>query len=300
MRELGVNSFIWSLAGSVALARLGYVNLSRMSVSMDGLRYLHAGAGGSAPFPFALRWLLPLVCGTSVRRWQMCTLAHLVMLPPLLTVWMRPWIADDRLRIVGGLLMCGFSGIWHIHLSRPVLVDAPAMAWSLGAALLFQHHLWYLAVACSAVAGSIKETAPIFAACYAWNPICLLGLLAPLFRGITVRAGDDPVGEESLLRSPFRAGRLAHMDKWLDAAAMLGPWGAAVLAAFTTSYGITPMLVTTVALAYVQLAIATGTARLYQWAAPPVVLGAMSVIPSKWAVGVLILHQFNPWAGDGR
>jgi hypothetical protein len=133
----------------------------------------------------------------------------MVMLPPLLTLWLQPWITDARLRIAGGLLVCGFSGIWRMQLHRPVLVDAPAMAWSIGAALLFQHHLWYLGIACSAVAGSIKETAPGFAACYAWNPLCLIGLLVPVVRGLLARPGADPVGEESLLRDPVRAGRLS-------------------------------------------------------------------------------------------
>jgi len=294
-----VTAFAWSLAGSVALAWLGYINLPSMSVSMDGRRYLHAGTRQRVPFPFALRWLLPLLCGASVRRWQLCTMAHLVILPPLVTLWMEPWIADDRLRIAGGLLVCGFAGIWRINLIRPVLVDAPAMTWSVGAAILFQHHLWYLGILGSLVAGSIKETAPVFAACYAWNPLGLLGLLAPIVRGLTARAGSDPVGEESMLRDPLRAGRLSHMGRWLDPASMVAPWGAGVLAAFTTDPAIIPSLVITTVLAYGQLLVATGTARLYQWAAPPVVLGAATVIPARWAIGILVLHQFNPWAGEG-
>jgi hypothetical protein len=298
--ELRVAAVAWSLAGSVALAWLGYLNLPTMSVSMDGRRYLHAGARQPVPFPFALRWLLPLLCGASVRRWQLLTAAHLVILPPLVTLWIEPWIADDRLRVAGGLLVCGFAGVWRTSLARPVLVDAPAMTWSLGAAILFQHHLWYLGILASLVAGSIKETAPVFAACYAWNPLGLLGLLAPIARRLTVRAGSDPVGEESLLRDPLRTGRLSHMGRWLSPASMLAPWGAAVLAVFTTDPAIIPGLVITTAAAYGQLLFATGTARLYQWAAPPVALAAATVIPARWAIGVLVLHLFNPWAGDGR
>jgi len=118
-------------------------------------------------------------------------------------------------------------------------------------------------------------------------------------RGLTARAGSDPVGEESMLRDPLRAGRLSHMGRWLDPASMVAPWGAGVLAAFTTDPAIIPSLVITTVLAYGQLLVATGTARLYQWAAPPVVLGAATVIPARWAIGILVLHQFNPWAGEG-
>jgi hypothetical protein len=296
----GVIAFAWSLAGSIALARLSYINLPAMSVSNDGRRYLHSGARQPIAFPFALRWLLPLLCGTSVRRWQLCTVAHLVLLPPLVTLWLEPWIASERLQIVGGLMICGFAGIWRMSLYRPVLVDAPAMTWGLTAAIFFQHHLWYLGILCSLVAGSIKETAPVFAACYAWNPLGLIGLAAPIVRRLTVRPGSDPLGEESLLRDPLRTGRLSHVGRWLDPAVMVAPWGAGVLAAFATDRAIVPILATTAALAYSQLLLATGTVRLYQWAAPPVVLGAASVIPDRWAIGILVLHQVNPWAGDGR
>jgi hypothetical protein len=295
-----VAAVAWSLAGSVALLWLGYINLPSMSVSMDGQRYLHAGTRQPVPFPFALRWLLPLLCGASVRRWQLCTMTHLVFLPPLITLWIEPWVADDRLRVTAGLLVCGFAGIWRSNLRRPVLVDAPAMTWSLCAAILFQHHLWYLGILGSLVAGSIKETGPVFAACYAWNPLGLLGLLAPIVRGLTARPGSDPAGEESLLRDPLRTGRLSHMGRWLDPASMVAPWGAAVLAAFTTDSVIIRSLVITTVVAYGQLVVATGTARLYQWAAPPVVLGAVTVIPARWAIGILVLHQFNPWAGEGQ
>jgi hypothetical protein len=295
-----VNAIAWSLAGGVVLAAIGYANLATMAVSMDGLRYLHSGAGQPTPYPFMLRWLLPWLCGTSVRRWQWCTTAHLLMLPPLITLWMEPWIPDARLRIMGGLLVCGFSGIWRSHLCRPVLVDAPAMAWSIAAALLFQHDQWAAGILAAVVAGSIKETAPIFTACFAWNLLGLLGLLAPLVRGVTASTGEDPVGEASMLRDPLRTGRLAHMGRWLDPMAMVAPWGVAILAVFTTRPDIVLMLAVTVALAYGQLLLATGTVRLYQWAGPPVVLGAASVIPSNWAIGLLVLHQFNPWAGDGN
>jgi hypothetical protein len=40
--------------------------------------------------------------------------------------------------------------------------------------------------------------------------------------------------------------------------------------------------------------------RLYQWAAPPVILATLTVLPSRWAVVALLAHLLNPWAGNGR
>jgi hypothetical protein len=290
----------WVFLGGGVLAALGYVNLSTMEISPDGRRYLAAGAGRAVPYPFALRWLLPWICEASVRRWQVCAIVHLLALPPLTTLWLSFWIHDDVLLTVGGLLMCGLAGIWRIQLHRPVLVDSPAVAWSLGAAVLVQHEMWVAALLAVVVAGSIKETAPVFAACYAWHPLLLLGLLAPLVRRLISTPGPDPMGEESLLRHPLRAGTLSHMDRWFDARSMIAPWGAGVLAVLATDQRIIPMVVITTVLAYAQLLFATGTVRLYQWAAPPVVLAAVGVIPAGWAVAVLLAHLLNPWPGPGR
>jgi hypothetical protein len=149
------------------------------------------------------------------------------------------------------------------------------------------------------VAGSIKETSPIFAACYAWNPVPLLGLVVPLVRRLTSTPGSDPMNEESMLRHPLRAGVLSHKERWFDIRTMAAPWGAALLAVLTTDARIIPMLAVTVILAYAQLLIATGTVRLYQWAAPPMVLAAVGVIPGEWAVFALLFHLLNPYAGTG-
>ncbi|SEG86531.1 hypothetical protein SAMN04489712_119104 [Thermomonospora echinospora] len=290
----------WSLCLALVLAGLSRINWPVQAVSPDGRRYLTAGSGRPVSLPFMLRWLLPRLCGDSLRRWRWCTTAHLVALPPLVTVWMAPWVADDRLRVIGGLLLCGMPGIWRIQLRWPVLVDGTAMAWALGSAICFQHGLWVPGIAAVLVSGCVKETAPVFAACFAWHWVALVGLAAPLVRRLTGTIGEDLFGQPDLLKDPWRAGSLYHAGKWFDPLAMLTPWGAGLLAALSVDTRIAPMLIVTVALAYAQLLIATDTARLYQWAAPPVVLGAVQVMPSRWAIAILIVHLCNPWAGSAE
>lgn len=290
----------WALGYAVLLAGLGLLNWPVMSISPDGRRYLDAGKGRPVALPFMLRWLVPRVCGASIRRWRWFTTLHLIALPPLVTIWMQPWVSEGGQRVFGGLLVCGLAGVWRIHLRWPVLVDGAAMAWSVGSAILFQQGHWIVGILVALVAACIKETAPVFAACYAWNPLALAGLLAPLVRRLFGTVGEDSFGQPELLRNPWRASRLYHAGRWFDPFAMALPWGAGLLALLVTDHRIIPMLVVTVTLAYAQLLIATDTARLYQWAAPPVLLGAAEVIPAHLAVVVLLAHLFNPWAGSAE
>ena len=283
-----------------ALITLGYRNQRGVELSPDGRRYLAMGAGRPAHLPFGLRWLLPAVCGASLTRWRWSTAIYLGLLPPLLVVWLSRWINHPGLLVAGGVLVCGLPGIYRTHLRLPVLVDAPAMAWALGAAIAAHHGSWLLAVALALLAGSIKEPAPIFAACYAWSLLPLAGLVAPLVRRLVGRFGDDVEGEEDRLRHPIRTGRLDHTGMWFEATAMATPWGACLLATLTTDRATIPMLVVTVLLAYGQLFIAGDTVRLYQWAAPPVILATLTVLPPRWAVAALLAHLLNPWAGNGR
>jgi hypothetical protein len=198
-------------------------------------------------------------------------------------------------------MVCGLSGVWRIHLRWPVLVDASSMTWAIGSAIAMQHRYQVLGVALSLVAGCIKETGPVFAACYAWNPLPLIGLVAPILRRLTVSVGTDIFDEQeaSILAHPVRAGLSSHRGKWLDPFTMLTPWGIGIIASITSDLTILPMLLTTVALGYGQLLVATDTVRLYQWAAPPVILASMTVVPPVLALPALLIHFINPWSGDG-
>jgi hypothetical protein len=288
-----------ALGAGLALIAVGRMNVAE-AVSPDGHRYRALGRGERVSMPFALRWLLPRICGESMARWRASALLHLAALPPLMTVWLGHWLHDERLQVVGALLVCGLSGIWRITLRWPVLVDAPAMTWAVASAIAFQHNVPLLGIGLALVTGCIKESAPVFAACYGWTFLALIGLIAPLIRALTARVGTDLMGQPHVTRQPVAASRVHHLGKWFDARAMILPWGAGILAALVTDQRIIPILVVTVILAYGQVLVATDTARLYQWAGPPVILAAMSVLPPRWAFLALLAHLFNPWAGTAE
>jgi hypothetical protein len=182
-----------------------------------------------------------------------------------------------------------------------VLVDVAAMDWALASAIAAQRGMWALAITLALVAGSMKETAPIFASCYAWNPVLLVGLACPLVRKLTAAVGDDIFDDREawVLAHPILASRIAHAGRWRDPSLMLTPWGVSLIALFTIDHAVLIMLLTTLVLAYCQLLIATDSVRLYQWAAPPMILATMTVLTSPWAIVALALHLLNPWAGDG-
>ena len=288
-----------TLALAIVLLALGRVSRPEWSISPDGRRYLALAAGRPVPLPFALRWLLPRLCSTSLLRWRWCTAAHMVALPPLVAVWLTGWIGDGRACVAGGLLVCGLPGVWRIHLRWPVLVDPAAMAWAVASAVAARERWWVAAAVLALVAGCIKETAPVFAACYAYHPLALVGLLAPALRALTAPRGDDPENDPEILDHPFRSSRRAHRGRWLDPRLMLAPWGLCLLAPAAAEPRLLAVLALTAAVAYGQLLVAVDTVRLYQWAAPPAILATMTVVPPRLAVLGLLLHLANPWAGDG-
>lgn len=195
--------------------------------------------------------------------------------------------------------MCGLPGVWKIHLRWPVLVDPAAMTWAMVSGVCAQHGLWALAAGTALVAGCIKETGPIFAACYGWHAVALVGLVAPLVRAATTRLGEDVEGEPEILEHPIRASRRSHAGRWLDPTLMLSPWGLCVLAPAAREPMLLAMLAVTAFLAYGQVLLAVDTVRLYQWAAPPAIAATISAIPTWLAVAGLLVHLANPWAGDG-
>jgi hypothetical protein len=291
---------IYTVMGDAVLLLIGLLNLPALALWPDARRYLARGAGAPTPQPFSYRWLMPFLCKTSLRRWISSSYLHLAALPVLLYCWLRPHVSDTRLLIVGSLLVCGLPGIWRITLRWPVSVDAAMMTWALAAAELYQVHQPLLACAAALVAGSVKETGPVFAACYAWNPLLLAGLVAPVLARMLDRPGTDPMGQERVLASPFIASRLYHTGRWFEPQLMLAPWGVALLAFGATDGPIVVRAAVTAGVAYAQLFFATDTVRLYQAAAPPVILATLTVIPPDLAFAALAAHLFNPWAGKAE
>ena len=250
----------------------------------DGVRYLTASQQRVAR-PFHLRWLLPALCRQNPRRWTITTRAAIVAIGALSAAYAgSPWMACIA-------FLPGIAFSWR----RPVLVDATGMALALGAALALPH-CWPVAIALVLIGGCARETTPIWAAVYAWNPLLLVGLVPVAVRAL-MRQGVDPLDAENawIIAHPFKASHKYHANLWADPLTMITPWGPMVLALG----GLDAQLGAALALGYGQLLIATDSVRLYQWAAPAVGLVCVRILPA-WALPFVALGVvFNPWKGSG-
>jgi hypothetical protein len=184
-------------------------------------------------------------------------------------VW---WAADlgwER-AAAAAVLLLALPGVWGPQVVRPVGVDLPAMAVAIMAVACFEHGLWPVAVLLILVAASIKETAPVFAAVWAWHPIMLIGLIVPAVVWFVRKPQIDQVTAQPLLRRvyehPVITAMEAHRGRWRDAWLMVAPWGATLAALYRPSWQTLLILV----LAYAQLLVATDTVRLLHTAAGPV------------------------------
>jgi hypothetical protein len=180
-----------------------------------------------------------------------------------------------------------------------VLVDPAALCWALLAAVLSLYGMWPAALAVALVAAAMKETTPVFAACFCLNPLLLLALTGPLVRRLSSRGGEDTHNSKALA-DPIGSARRAHAEHLFDPAVMLAPWGIGVLAVLAHDRTIAVIVALAVLLGYGQLFAAVNTVRLYQWAGPAVALAAASVLPPGWEPAALLVHLFNPLAGGGR
>jgi len=252
-----------------------------MRLGPDSARYVLAGQGHRVARPFHLRWLLPFVCRDVPRRWWI--------------VWSLSWPLTAAAMVVLALgrglelgpavgaaaLLVALPGLLGPVVVRPVGVDLPALAVGLWAAALLELGWWPAAVVLVLVAGSVKESTPVFAALWAWHPLLLVGLLAPAIRAVCSRPELDPVtaGNPTLLEvhnHPVRTALEAHRDRARDAWLWLWPWGASLAALVRPSVAV----VSTLVAAHAQLLVATDTVRLLHTAAGPVVaLAAAEVIP---------------------
>lgn len=247
--------------------------------------------------PFHVRWLVPRLCGLSAPRWLAMTFGSLVAIAGL-SAWFVGLSGLGKWQIVAApLLVLGLPGIVRINVRYPVLVDAPAIMLALLAACLTLAGWWPIAVLVVLVAGMVKETAPIYAALYAWNPILLVGLAVPLLRRLIFKPGDDVLDEHNawVLSHPLAASWRYHKDRLSDPLLWVAPWG--VLLAGLAAMNL--QLAVTLAVAYLLTAVATDTVRIYQWAFPVLLVAALGVIPVEFLALAVVAHLFNPWGGDG-
>ena len=261
-----------------------------MNVTPDGLRYLHP----HPPAPFHRRALLPWICGTDPKRWiTQAWIGYALLLVGtfgLVGGW-QGLAAAALVAVLPGIML----GLVH-----PVLVDTTALGLATASAALWVNDLQTPAIALVLVAGAAKESAPVFAAVFAWNPLLLVGLVVPLLIGV-IRGAGEPMAEmgkhhQWILEHPIKASRKYH-DGMLRSLSpvLVFPWGALVVALAAPSWQLGAAL----ALGYAQLLIATDTVRLYQQAAPAVAIAATTAVDPVWWPVLLVLTAFNPARGDG-
>lgn len=254
-----------------------------IQVSPDGARYLQMADGHGAPMPFHLRWLAPKILGGKIHRWRMASwLGWIVFL--LANGWELGWSAIILLAVLPGL---------SLSLRLPVLIDGMALGVTALAAL---DGPWWQQVGLALLAGTISERAPLFAALWAWSPWPLIGLLSPAFRYLFWRPGTEhPALVGSWAADVLhKSWRIAFQRDWRELDLLL-PWGGFLIALWWMDM----QMAVTLLFAYAQIAIATDTARLYQWAAP--VLAAAICYNLDWRVCIIvaIVTWFNPWRGNG-
>jgi hypothetical protein len=268
----------------------------KVHIGPDAARYLAAADGVPVSRPFFLRWSLPWVCGSEVRAWWWCWGASWVVLAGSM-IWWRLEAGDGwRVAFAACVLLLALPGILGPSAVIPVGVDLPATALTvLAVALLEAGDPTQVvgAVFVAMLAGTVKETAPIFAALFAWHPVLLVGLVAVGVRWVYAsrrgRIGPDPLGAkfQQIADHPVRASFEAHAGQWRNAWIMAAPWGVCLAALYRPSLQVVVALVA----AYALVVVATDTVRLYQHAAGPVLaVAAANNLPTEWLLFACVVH----------
>lgn len=239
------------------------------TVSPDGRYYRHV----NRPQPYRRRWLLPALLGAGLAPWLVTNAAALVVLGMVAELLTGRWEA--------AFLLCSLPGVGWICARFPILVDAPSMAFGLAAVALWPVHP-ALGILCALLSGACKESGPIFAAAWGWNPWLLAGLLAVRWWGRGYATGDRWLRPAAEI---FERERVTHGRPWWRDT--LG-WGALLPLAWIG--GISKEAALAAAIAFGSTLIASDRARLWAWAAPALVVCAMHA-PS-WAIGLGCGMQF--------
>lgn len=266
----------------------------KLRLTPDGKRYLAMGRGEAQPVPFHLRWLMPAVCGENEYRWFGINTLAIVVLPLLTAALALQHGATQTQAAVAALLFAGLPSL-RFAWGAPILIDMPALALALGAAVAFPWN-YHVAAVLVVLAAATSEKAPIWAAIFAWEPMMLGALSVPIMRRLLFKPGEiSPRDPLAWTFKPLLAGQRGHAGHWRDWRLMVAPWGVCLVVLTDPSLWVATAFVA----GYALLLVATDSVRLYQQAAPVVCVAAAMTIPAAWAVPVLLAHWFNPWMGDG-
>lgn len=265
-----------------------------VQLTPDGQRYVLAAEGDKVSRPFFYRWLLPKILGPFPKCWIWTADACALLLPAVAFWYARTSGLDNRAALFVGALTVGLTGVIKFNRKFPVLVDLPAMTVALASAALWQTGWYAPSLLLVLAAACIKETSPVFAAAWAWNPILLVGLVAPGIRHFMRRADTAiDAGNEWHLREVV-ASAFKYRAGW-PALVYVLPWGACLVGLAHMS----PQLAVTLALAYGQLVVATDCVRLTQWGFPVLAVAAAGAVSPAWYLPLLAIHLVNPFATEG-
>lgn len=275
--------------GGIGLAIGAYVAMRRTIIpqlSPDGIYYQQMARHQGAPMPYNQRWLLPLLLGAEPKVWEVLSALALIVSAALLA-------AGSRHPLVAVALFIGLPGLFWIHTALPVLTDAPAFALALASAYAFAHGAAPLGLTFGILAAGCKEPALLFVGLWLADPqIIAAGGVLLLGTRVVAKPFALPPDQPWLVH-PITAARWMH--DWRDWRTMLLPWGA--LAVLTPYYGVNAAIVGSLGVGYAQLIVAQDTARLYQWAAPPLIWAAAAHPATGWVAVLVVLHWFNPYRG---
>lgn len=257
-------------------------------VSPDGHRLRALARGEPQPHPFHLRWFLPWLLGANPTGWIWTSRLAMAACSVLAGVYCHAWQA--------ALIPITLSGL-NLNLRLPVLVDLPAMTVALAAAVCAQHGWWPAAIALSLAAGMTKETAPVFASLWAWNPILLLGLAAPAVRLLWKPGIDQSEGPMAdALTHPWRTSQDAHRGQWANPLLWLTPWGVLLIGVGHPTW----QLALAALAAYGQCLFATDSVRLWIWCWPVVLARTFEVTPRRdWFLLAVVAVAVMPYGGNG-
>lgn len=263
-----------------------------MRLGPDASRYWHAAGGGAVPRPFHVRVLLPSVCGQSLRSWWFAWLVSWPLLLAGMVLWRLaagdPW----QVSVAAAVLLAGLPGVLGPSVVIPVGVDLPASAVAVWACFLAElGHPGAVAagVVLTMWAASIKESAPVWVALWSWSLWPLLALIVPAWFLWRRTAGPDPLGPQfqAIADHPVRTALGAHRGRWRDGWLLVAPWGVCLAGLYDVDWRVLVVL----AVAHLQLLVATDTVRLVHHAAGPVLaVAAAQVIPTEWLVLACVAH----------
>lgn len=261
--------------------------------STDAGVYFAMSQGTKAPNPYRLRWLVPklMPATASFGDWVTISAASLWLSFPCM------YLFAESLG-VNGLWACTLWGalpvvciLWRI----PALIDH--FAWPLGllAATMFLRGHVVAGIVIILIGGLTEPRLPVMVAAWTLNPIPLLGLIPVGILHKLAPEGPAEILENSEpILHPWRSGMRHNGCLIQSAKDMILPWGA-LLAGLCSASG---ALLVSLAAAYGQLLRATDRVRLYQWAAPVMIVAALRVLP-EWSLPLAVaVTWFNPYRGE--